>query len=211
MVYYSKKYADKQKHDREIVITKAKDLINNPGKYTQATSYGCTKYINNIRFNEETGEIPTGLDLSLKLDKIKEEEKFDGYYSIVTSEKDLTDKEIRDIYKGLWKIEESFKITKSNLETRPIYVWTKKHIEAHFLTCFISLVILRLIENKTNRKYSTDSIINSLKNYTSSNLEHDIYLQNYTNEIIKDLSNIYNVDLSRKYLTLSEIKKILNF
>lgn len=210
MVYYSKKYADRQKHERELAIKKAQDLINNPGKYTQATSYGCTKYINNIRFNEETGEIPTGLDLSLKLEKIKEEEKYDGYYSIVTSEKNLTDKEIRDIYKGLWKIEESFKITKSDLETRPVFVWTKEHIEAHFLTCFISLVILRLIEFKTNRKYSTNSIITSLKNYNSNNLEHDIYLQNFTNEIIKDLSNIYNIDLSRKYLTLSEIKKILN-
>ena len=211
MVYFSKKYADRQKHERELAVKKAEDLINNPGKYTQATSYGCTKYINNIRFDEETGEVPKGLELSLKLDKIKEEEKYDGYYSIVTSEKNLTDKEIRDIYKGLWKIEESFKITKSDLETRPVYVWTKEHIEAHFLTCFISLVILRLIESKTNRKYSTSSIIKSLKNYTSNNLEHDIYLQNFTNEIIKDLSDIYNIDLSRKYLTLSEIKKILNF
>ena len=211
MVYYSKKYAERQKYERELAIKKAEDLINNPGKYTQATSYGCTKYINNIRFNEETGEIPKGLSLSLNLDKIKEEEKYDGYYSIVTSEKNLTDKEIRDIYKGLWKIEESFKITKSDLETRPVYVWTKEHIEAHFLTCFISLIILRLIEYKTNRKYSTSSIIDSLKKYNSNNLEHDIYLQNFTNNIIKDLSDIYNIDLSRKYLTLSEIKKILNF
>ena len=76
-------------------------------------------------------------------------------------EKKLSDKEIRDIYKGLWKIEESFKITKSNLETRPIYVWTKEHIEAHFLTCFISLVIIRLLEYKTNRKYSTRKMIDS--------------------------------------------------
>lgn len=211
MVYYSKKYADRQKYERDLAIKKAEDLIKNPAKYNLATSYGCTKYINNIRFNEETGEIPTGLELSLKSDKIKEEEKYDGYYSIVTSEKNLTDKEIRDIYKGLWKIEESFKITKSNLETRPVYVWTKEHIEAHFLTCFISLIILRLIESKTKRKYPTSAIIDTLKNYTSNNLEHDIYIQNFTNEIIKDLSSIYNVDLSRKYLTLSEIKKIFKF
>lgn len=211
MVYYSKKYADKQKHERELAIKKAEELIKNPGKYTQATSYGCTKYINNIRFNEETGEIPNGLELSLKIDKIQDEEKYDGYYSIVTSEKNLTDKEIRNIYKGLWKIEESFKITKSDLETRPVFVWTKEHIEAHFLTCFISLVILRLIESKTKRRYSTTSIINSLKKYTSNNLEHDIYMQNFINDVIKDLSNIYDIDLSRKYLTLSEIKKILNF
>ena len=211
MIYYSKQYADRQKHERENAIKKAKDLIENPGKYTQATSYGCTKYINNIRFDEETGEIPKGLKLSLKLDKIKEEEKFDGYYSIVTSEKDLSDKEIRDIYKGLWKIEESFKITKSNLETRPVYVWTKEHIEAHFLTCFISLVIIRLLEYKTNRKYSTRKMIDSLKKFNSTNIEHDIYLQNFSNDVIKNFEEIFDVNLSRKYLTLSEIKKILNF
>ena len=211
MIYYSKQYADRQKHERENAIKKAKDLIENPGKYTQATSYGCTKYINNIRFDEETGEIPKGLELSLKLDKIKEEEKFDGYYSIVTSEKNLSDKEIRDIYKGLWKIEESFKITKSNLETRPVYVWTKEHIEAHFLTCFISLVIIRLLEYKTNRKYSTRKMIDSLKKFNSTNIEHDIYLQNFSNGIIKDFEKIFDINLSRKYLTLSEIKKILNF
>ena len=211
MIYYSKQYADRQKHERENTVKKAKDLIENPGKYTQATSYGCTKYINNIRFDEETGEIPKGLELSLKLDKIKEEEKFDGYYSIVTSEKDLSDKEIRDIYKGLWKIEDSFKITKSNLETRPVYVWTKEHIEAHFLTCFISLVIIRLLEYKTNRKYSTRKMIDSLKKFNSTNIEHDIYLQNFSNDVIKNFEEIFDVNLSRKYLTLSEIKKILFF
>ena len=87
-----------------------------------------------------------GLELSLKLDKIQEEEKFDVYYSIVTSEKNLSDKELRDIYKGLWKIEKTFKITKSELETRPIFVWTEESIEAHFLSCFIALLIIRLLE-----------------------------------------------------------------
>ena len=174
------------------------------------STYGCTKYINNIKFNQETGEIPDGLELSLKLDKIKEEEKFDGYYSIVTSEKHLSDKEIRDIYKGLWKIEETFKITKSELETRPVFVWTDESIEAHFLSCFVSLLIIRLLEQKLNRKYSNEYVINSLVKYTSTNLEHNIYLQSFRNDVIKDLESIFNVDLSRKYLTLSEIKKILN-
>ena len=211
MIYYSKKYADRQKHLRELAVEKAKDLINNPTKYTQATSYGCTKYINNISFDEETGEIKEGKNLSLKLDKIKEEEKYDGYYSIVTSEKNLTDKEIRDIYKGLWKIEETFKITKSELETRPVYVWTEKSIETHFLSCFVSLFLIRLLEQKLNKKYSNSYVIESLRNYNSTNIEHDIYLQNFRNDVIKDLEKVFNIDLSRKYLTLSEIKKILNY
>lgn len=207
MIYYSKKYADRQKHLREIALEKAKDLIKNPGKYTQATSYGCTKYINNIHFDNETGEVKDGFNLSLDLDKIQEEEKYDGYYSIVTSEKDLSDKEIRDIYKGLWRIEESFKITKSELETRPVFVWTDESIEAHFLTCFVSLVIIRLLEQKLKSKYSNSYIIDSLRKYNSTNLEHDIYLQNFRNDVIKDIENIFNINLSRKYLTLSEIKK----
>lgn len=211
MIYYSQKYADRQKHQREIAIEKAKDLINNPGKYTQATSYGCTKYINNINFNDETGEVKEGLDLSLKLEKIAEEEKYDGYYSIVTSEKNLSDKEIRDIYKGLWRIEESFKITKSELKTRPVYVWTQESIEAHFLSCFVSLLVIRLLEQKLNKKYSNEYVIESLRKYDSTKIEHDIYLQSFRNDVIKDFEQIFNIDLSRKYLTLSEIKKILNF
>ena len=209
MVYYSEKYAKKQKKDRELVIAKAKDLIENPGRYTRATSVGAAGYINNYNYDSKTGEI-IAKDLSLNLEKIQEEEKFDGYYSIVTSELNMSDKEIRDAYKGLWKIEESFKITKSTLEARPVYVWTKEHIEAHFLTCFVSLVILRLLENKIDRKYSSEKVINSLKQYSSTNIEHDIYIQNFRNNIIMDLENSLNVDLSRKYLTLSEIKKFIN-
>ena len=208
MVYYSQKYADKQKKERELVIEKAKDLIKNPGKYTRATSIGAAGYIENIDYDKETGTV-IEKELKLNLDKIKEEEKFDGYYSIVTSEKQLTDKEIRDIYKGLWKIEESFKITKSQLKARPVYVWTKEHIEAHFLTCFISLVIVRLLELKLNFKYSTESLINSLKKYSCSKLEHDYYLFDYYDDIIEQLENEFNIDLSNKYQNLKNIRKIL--
>ena len=209
MVYYSEKYARKQKKERDLVIAKAKDLIDNPGRYTRATSIGAAGYINNYDYDKQTGEI-IAKDLSLNLNKINEEEKFDGYYSIVTSELDMSDKEIRDTYKGLWKIEESFKITKSTLETRPVYVWTKEHIEAHFLTCFVSLVILRLLEQRINRKYSSEKIIDSLKKYNCSNLKYDVYYFNYIDKIIKELESIFNLNLNNKYNKLSEIKKILN-
>lgn len=210
MVYYSKKYANKQKYERDLIIAKANDLISNPGKYNKATSYGASAFINNIKYDKKTGLIPDGLELSLDINKIKELEQFDGYYSIVTSELNMQDIEMRNVYKGLWKIEESFKITKSNLESRPVYVWTKNHIEAHFLTCFISLVIIRLLEQKTNNNYSPKQLINSLKNYNSINVEYDLYLQSFRNDIIKDLETIYDIDLSKKYLTLSNIKNKLN-
>lgn len=207
MVYFSQKYADKQKHDRDMMIEKAKDLISNPFKYNKATSYGAANYVKNLKFLKSTGEIADTSNLLIDEEKIKEEEKFDGYYSIVTSEENLSDIEIRNIYRGLSKIEDTFKVTKSDLESRPVYVWTPEHIEAHFLTCFVSLVILRLLEQNLNNNFSTKAIIESLKNFTSSHIEYDIYKQNNYNEIIKQFSNIYNLNLEKKYRTLSEIKK----
>ncbi len=210
MVYFSQKYADKQKHDRNMMIEKAKDLISNPHKYNKATSYGAANYVKNLKFLKSTGEIADTTNLIFDEGKIKEEEKYDGYYSIVTSEEHLSDIEIRNIYRGLARIENTFKVTKSTLESRPVYVWTPEHIEAHFLTCFVSLVILRLLEEKLARKFSPDKIVNSLKNYTSSNIEHDIYLQNNYDDILESIDKIYNLNLNKKYRTLTEIKKILN-
>lgn len=210
MVYFSQKYADKQKHDRNMMIEKAKDLISNPHKYNKATSYGAANYVKNLKFLKSTGEIADTTNLIFDEGKIKEEEKYDGYYSIVTSKEHLSDIEIRNIYRGLARIENTFKVTKSTLESRPVYVWTPEHIEAHFLTCFVSLVILRLLEEKLARKFSPDKIVNSLKNYTSSNIEHDIYLQNNYDDILESIDKIYNLNLNKKYRTLTEIKKILN-
>ena len=210
MVYYSQKYADKQKRDREMIIKKATDLINHPELYTRATSYGIAGYVNNLKFVKGTGEVADASNLSLNMDRIQEEEKYDGYYSIVTSEENLSDIEIRNIYRGLSKIEETFKVTKSGLEARPVWVSRADHIESHFLTCFIALVIIRLLEIKFNNKYSFKKIIETVRNYTSSHIEHDVYLQSFRNDVIKDIENVFSIDLSKKFLTLSQIKKIFN-
>ena len=209
MVYYSQKYADKQRRDREMIIVKAKDLISHPEKYSKATAYGVAGYVNNLKFVKSTGEIADASELQLNQERISEEEKYDGYYSIVTSEENLSDIEIRNIYRGLSKIEETFKVTKSGLEFRPVWVSRKDHIQAHFLTCFISLVIVRLIEKKLNNKYSFNQIIESIRNYISVNVDHDIYLQSFKNNVIDALEQTFNIDLSKKFKTLSEIKKNL--
>ena len=211
MVYYSKKYADKQKRDREKIIIKAQDLIKHPDKYNKATSYGVAGYINNLTFVKSTGEIANASALSLNIERIKEEEKYDGYYSIVTSEEELSDLEIRKIYRGLSKIEETFKVTKSGLETRPVWLSRKDHIESHFLICFIALVLIRLLEKRLDEKFPFQQIIEAIRNYTSSNVDHDIFLQSYTDNIITAFEDKFNINLSKKFLTLSEIKKILNF
>lgn len=211
MAYYSQKYAEKQKREREIVLKKARDLIANPGKYTRATSVGAAGYINNIKFVKETGEIPDGVKLSLKLEKIAEEEKYDGYYSIVTSEKELSDQEIRDIYRGLWEIEESFKIIKSEFKARPVYLRTENHINAHFLICFVALLILRVLEYNLHKKYPVKQIRESLIRYSCSHLDQNYYLFDYRDEILQSLERIFDLDLGNKIMTTAEIKKILQY
>ena len=211
LVYYSQKYADKQKRDRNQMIERAKDIIANPKKYDRVSCKGAKSYINNIKFIKSTGEIADGIEMTLKEDMIKEEEKFDGYYSIVTSELNMNDFELRSKYRGLSKIEDTFKVTKSELETNPVFVWTKEHIESHFLTCFVSLVILRLLEKETNNKYSVNKIIESLQKFGCLNDFSNVYRFFNKNNIISDLSNSFNVEFNRKRLPREKIKKILKY
>ena len=211
MVYFSQKYADKQKRDRQMVIEKAKDLINNPGAYTRATSYGAAGYINNIKFDKETGAISNGTELSLNLEKIKEDEKFDGYYSIVTSEEHLSDLELRNIYKGLSKIEETFKITKSEFNARPINVRLENHIDAHFLICFISLIILRILQTESNNKYSVKNLLEKIKEFECTHDAGNIYKFIRYKPEIQYLNRKFNLDLDDKCKTREKIKKILKY
>ena len=211
MVYYSQKYADKQKRDRQMVIDKAKDLINNPGNYTRATSYGAAGYVNNIKFDKKTGAISDGCELSLNLERIAEDEKYDGYYSIVTSEEHLSDIELRNIYKGLAEIEETFKITKSEFNARPINVRLEDHIDAHFLICFISLVIIRLLQSEINNKYTIKNILEKIKNFKCTHETGNIYKFICYKPEIQFLNRKFELDLDKKYNTREKIKKVLKY
>lgn len=211
MVYYSQKYADKQKRDRQMVIEKAKDLIKNPGSYTRATSYGAAGYVNNIRFDSNTGEIVDGSCLTLNEEKIKEDELLDGYYSIVTSEENLSDLELRNIYKGLSKIEETFKITKSEFNARPINVRLEDHIDSLFLICFISLVIIRLLQYDINYKYTIKNILEKMKNFKVTHETGNLYKFIGYKPEIQYLNRKLNLNLDMKYDTRENIKKILRY
>lgn len=208
MVYYSEKYAKKQRHEREKAVAKARDLIKNPASYTKTTSYGCTVYINNVSFSKDTGEIVNGKELTINEQKIAEEAQYDGYYAIVTSEKELSDNEIRDIYKGLWEIEESFKIIKSEFKTRPVFVSNEDHIQAHFLICFVTLVVMRVLEQLIGKCHSVRQIRNSLASYCCSYLDRNYYVFDYRDDVILTMEKTFGLDLSKKYMQLSEIKKI---
>ena len=209
MVYYSEKYAKKQKADREHVIAKAKSLIKNPYQYTRSTCYGAAAYVKNISFSKATGEIVNGTSLELDQEKIDEEAKYDGYYSIVTSEKTLPDSKIRAIYKGLWEIEESFKIIKSEFKARPVFVKTEDHVNAHFLICYVTLVIMRVIDHLLNERFTTKQIRNALCSYACSFLEQNYYIFDYRDEVLDALGELYGWNLAQKYMSRAEIKKIL--
>lgn len=209
LVYYSKKYADKQKLERDRAIERAKDLIAHPKKYDKVSAKGASGYVINIAF-DKNGEI-INRSMELDVDKIQEEEKYDGYYSIVTSELNMSDIEIREKYRGLIRIEDTFKITKSELDTRPIFVRTNEHIEGHFTTCFTALILIRLLELKLGNKYTVQEIINSLKKYNCVHLDKNHYQFVYNDPIIKDISDVYNINLSKKYKTTNEIRRLLKY
>ena len=211
VIFWSADYAKRAKAERQPAIDKARDLIGNVQKYNKKNCYGASKYVKHLVFDKNSGEIiEAKSQLSLDEDKIAEEEKLDGYYAIVTSEMEKTDSEIIDIYRGLWRIEETFKITKSELDDRPVYVSTKEHIEAHFLTCYLALVLSRVLQHKLDKKYSVGKILESLSKCNCSNYHENYYLFDYFDTVLKDIGNILNINFALKNRTLQDIKKILS-
>ena len=211
MVYYSEKYAKKQRADRDAMIERAKDLINHPRKYDRVTSAGSAAYVLNIAFDKSTGEIVDGKNLELNMYKIEEEIKYDGYYSIVTSELNMSDFEMRDVYRGLSRIEETFKISKTEFSSRPVFVRTNDHIDAHFTTCFTSLVLIRLLQARLANHYPAGRIIESLKKYCCIPLDTNNYKFTYFDEILELCGESFDIDLSRRFRTRQEIQRILKY
>jgi hypothetical protein len=209
VVFWAKKYADKAKAERSELVKKAMELVADPGKYERATSYGAAKYVKDIRFDKDTGEIVKGRKPCFDFEKLTEDEKYDGYYSIVTSELDMADGDVIDTYRGLWEIEETFKITKGTIEARPVYVSRADRIGAHFLTCFIALVIIRIIQKKTGRKYSPEKIIECLNSISCSNEQDNLYLFDYRSKESDDIGSALGIDFTKKRLCRAEIKNIL--
>ncbi|NLB81454.1 MAG: IS1634 family transposase [Clostridiaceae bacterium] len=210
VVFYSKKFALKAKADRAPALEKARSLIRNPSQYNRATSYGAAKYIKNLAFDVKTGEILNDAKhLLFDEEKLRQEEELDGYYAIITSEYKESDERIIEIYRGLWKIEESFKITKSDLESRPVFLSRQEHIEAHFLTCFVALVIARILEHRLKGKYSVTVLLESLRRASCSHIQENYYLFDYVDETLNDIGQEFGIEFDKKCLQLGEIKKIL--
>lgn len=210
VVFYSEKYAKKARYEREKLLEKAEKIIANPSAYSKSSSYGASAYVKNIEFDKKTGEIiETKKHLLLDEQKIKEDAALDGYYMLMTSEYQETDEKIVEIYRGLWRIEESFKVTKTDLEARPVFVRKEDRIKAHFLICFVSLVLLRLIQKELNNHYSVKKIVDTLNQCEGVSIEKNLYVFSYFSEELAVIAKKFNLPLNRKYLTRKEMKKIL--
>ena len=210
VVIYSFKYALKAKADREAAIIKALAIIKSPKNFTKQNTYGAAKYIRQINFDKDSGKIVEAesvLDFNHEL--LAEEEKYDGYYMIVTNHYAMPDSWVIDKYHELWRIEETFKISKSDIEARPVYVSRHDRIEAHFLICFLSLVIVRILQKKLNYAFSVAKIIECLANTCCSHLKDNVHIFDYFDDVSVPVGALLNIDLMQKFRTKADIKNIL--
>jgi transposase len=147
LIYWSKAEADMTRRKRDEKLHKAGYALKN-GVYT--IKKGVEQYIKEDIIDKETGKPVEGTKRkkSLDIEKAQKDAMFDGYFCIITSEMDYDEREIRKAYSGLWKIEESFKVMKSDLYARPVFLWNQNHIRAHFLICFITLLVIRVLQHR---------------------------------------------------------------
>ena len=210
VVFYSRDYDKKAKADRAPAVEKARALIRNPKQFNRYNTYGAAKYIQHIEYDKETGEILQPQSILVLNEKlIVEEEKYDGYYAIVTSRYNETDEWIIDTYKELWRIEETFKVTKSELEARPVFVSREDHIQAHFLICFVALVIIRLLQHIMKNRFSTERILASLSKACCSNVLGNLFVFDHYDEVLAAINASLGIDLSIKFRTRADIKNII--
>lgn len=146
--YWSKKHYDCEIKENAKFIEYLESVVDFPDKL-QDKPRKIEKFLKKTEVDKNTGEIvDTRTSLSIDMDKVHEYMDLLGYYTLLTSETNKSDREIINKYHGLSRIEDSFRITKSDLEGRPVYVRTPEHINAHFLICFIALTMIRLIQYK---------------------------------------------------------------
>ena len=163
VVYWSKRFEERGKKENKKFLDFLQKLEENPANFriTALQAKSLRKFMKKEYVNKKTGEAIDSKDLLsfIDFDKVKEYKKSFGYYQLVTSEIKMDAQTVIDKYHGLTQIEDQFRVMKSNLETRPIYVRTPEHVDAHLLICMISLIIMRIIQKKirdTNPEKNND-------------------------------------------------------
>ncbi len=211
IVSYSIKYRDYMRTLRERQINRAEKLINtNSNKLKKASPTDCKRFINQIKVTR-TGEIADKSIYSIDYEAIENESKYDGFYAVCTNIQDETC-EIIKINKKRWEIEECFRIMKTEFKSRPVFLSNDERIKAHFLTCYLALLIFRLLEKKLGSKFTCEEIIDTLRNYNFLKPGAQGYIPAYTsNNVTTEMHNQFGFRTDYEIVTqdmLKDIKKI---
>lgn len=221
IIYWSKKHYDKEVYQNQKFIEYLESCKENPDKLKDKQRKS-QEFIDVVDIDKKTGEVIKTDKLVVFLDeKLEKYKETMGFYSIVTSEIESEDQDIINRYHGLSRIEDSFRIIKSDLEGRPIHVWTKEHINAHFLICFIALTIIRILQYKllkTENKntfnvdgweqgITAEKIKESLNQLQAEKLPQEYFKVSKINEKVKRMLKALNIEFEFEEYTEKEIRK----
>lgn len=205
---YSIKYRDYQRKIRSSQIERAQKVIDsNPTKLKKCNAHDYKRLIHKTSCTSD-GEIANKEIYSIDQSIIQKEEAFDGFYGVCTNLEDDVS-EIIKVNHRRWEIEECFRIMKSEFKARPVYLSNDDRIEAHFTTCFISLIIYRLLEKKLEEKFTCHEIIGGLRDMNFLDVKGEGYVPTYTRTDFTDaLHDAFNFRTDYQIITMSLMKKI---
>lgn len=209
IVTYSLKYRDYQRQIRHAHIERAQKLLDtNPSKIGKPKHNDFKRYIDCIDVTED-GEVAEQKLFSISQDRIAADASYDGFYAVCTNLEDEAPA-ILAINSRRWKIEESFRILKSEFKARPVYLKRDDRILAHFVTCFIALLIFRLLEKKLGEAFTADEIITGLRQMNFHYIKGDGYVPTYTRTDFTDaLHDAFGFRTDYEIVPLKQMKKIL--
>ena len=207
IITFSLKYKNYQEKIRQNQISRAQKLIDsNPRKIGKPKQNDFKRFITNI-ITTDTGEVAENNNYSINEDIIKDEARYDGFYAVCTNLEDDAS-EIVKVNHQRWEIEESFRIMKSEFKSRPVYLSREDRIKAHFLTCYLALVIFRYLEKKLDSKYTSSEIIETLQNMNFLKEDGD-YRPMYKRTDLTDLLHEkFDFRTDYQIITLQNFKKI---
>lgn len=209
LVTYSIKHKLYQRKIRNSQIERAQKIIHtNPTKLKKANQNDFKRFIERTHYTSD-GKEAKKESYSIDTELILKEEAFDGFYAVCTNLEDDADA-IINVNKRRWEIEESFRIMKTEFKARPVYLSRDDRIEAHFMTCFLSLIIYRLLEKRLNEKYTCNDIIEGLRDLNFNEIKAEGYAPSYTRtDFTDDLHDAFGFRTDYEIVTLKEMKKIL--
>ncbi len=209
IVTYSIKYRDYQRNIRNSQVERARKAIDsNSIKLKKSSPNDYKRFVENSHYTAD-GEVAEHEIYSIDTGLIAKEEVFDGFYAVCTNLEDDVSV-IISVNKRRWEIEECFRIMKSEFKARPVYLSRDDRIIAHFTTCFISLVIYRLLEKKLNSKYTCQEIMDGLRDMNFFKIKGEGYVPAYTRtDFTDDLHEAFGFRTDYQIVSTGKMRKIL--